>query len=103
MKLDDVKIGDKFLVRYNHWHKWKVEECTSVTPKQCVIGNFKFRKSDAECIGGKADIMEFSQSFYNEQLLNQQREWVKRLDYRDFKDLPNEKLDAIYQILRGEK
>lgn len=54
--LEGVSVGDEFVCRQTNPYGWSeglaVVKCTSVSAKQCVIGEWKYRIADARGIGG---------------------------------------------------
>ncbi len=102
--LEDVKIGDKFVVEmHSYFEKLRIVECRHVTPKQAKIGDYKYRKEDAMGIGGGFSSPPILYQVTDE-LLNKIKQEYRRnfVISARYKELSDEQIEAIYKILKGQ-
>lgn len=108
--LENVKVGDLFMVYRNHgWRKFYLAavQCESVTEKQCVIAGKKVRKSDARVLGDGG--YGASIYIYDEELLGKDkialmasnaRYYLRNTD--DWEKLSDDKVLAIATELKQQ-
>jgi hypothetical protein len=97
--LEDVKIGDKFVIKKESFVSTRLElvTCKSITPKQAVIGGGKYRKEDASGVGrGNPYLYQATDELIDEIIKVHRRDFVKMEDYTKIDD---KKIEEIYKIL----
>jgi len=105
MDLTNVKIGDKFMRPQSYgWGRgaayYEIVQCESVSEKQCVIGGYKYRKSNGACIGNNVATMQYDKALYEEGQKFLRRKKVETFNYCT---LSNEQCERIYKIIMEAK
>ena len=106
--LENVKIGDKFLINspigFGRESYARLVLCESVTPKQCVIGGRRYRKSDVRAIGdyycayGSAYLYKYSAEAISE---GKKRLFIHKVKHYDLHKLTDEQCLEIWNIIQG--